>query len=348
MSRAVVTPELTEIIRTIRIENRILSKDLAASINKSTAYISKFEKGDIKTIDTDDLYTILQLLFCDDNDQGIIEKIYQSLRIKYSREEIAQILWFKNYDTVDRKIPVPEGLIDYINTVIIDNHISKKHLLFRINANESLPEETKTDPSIPFNRWFHTQLDDGRHIDQIKIHMSLDRFESILNKGVEKAPYIDLLCIVFYILKTKKYNEAVLIDPEENDALMQEASNTLSKYKFYTVSERQEYLSLKRASAAHPDLLNSEDITNLDLINEIVSGFHFYSEYDVKLANKRLKAFDDNMHWDLGFMMRIISMDFAGLQAISVDRKQEIINEIDKLIIHYAGLPDEKKLIESY
>ena len=46
--------------------------------------------------------------------------------------------------------------------------------------------------------------------------------------------------------------------------------------------------------------------------------------------------------------MRIISMDFAGLQAISVDRKQEIINEIDKLIIHYAGLPDEKKLIESY
>ena len=60
MPRAVVTPELTEILRSIRLQNKIQAKLLAEHIGKSPAYISKLESGNIQTIDTRELYMILQ------------------------------------------------------------------------------------------------------------------------------------------------------------------------------------------------------------------------------------------------------------------------------------------------
>ena len=45
MPRAVVTPELTEILRSIRLQNKIQAKLLAEHIGKSPAYISKLESG---------------------------------------------------------------------------------------------------------------------------------------------------------------------------------------------------------------------------------------------------------------------------------------------------------------
>ena len=52
MPRAIVTPSLSETIRSIRQQNKILANKVAAYVGKSPAYISKLENGDIKTIDT--------------------------------------------------------------------------------------------------------------------------------------------------------------------------------------------------------------------------------------------------------------------------------------------------------
>ena len=47
MPRAIVTPELTETLRGIRLQNKIQAKNLAAHIGKSPAFISKLESGNI-------------------------------------------------------------------------------------------------------------------------------------------------------------------------------------------------------------------------------------------------------------------------------------------------------------
>ena len=60
MPRAIVTPELAETLRGIRLQNKIQAKSLAAYIGKSPAFISKLESGNIQTIDTKELYSILQ------------------------------------------------------------------------------------------------------------------------------------------------------------------------------------------------------------------------------------------------------------------------------------------------
>ena len=116
MSRAIVTPELADTLREIRIENGIQAKDLATHINKSAAFISRLEHRAIQTVDTDDLYAMLSYILTDSsNSEEILEKIYDSLRFKFTKDEIENFLWFTNFDTVERQIPVPESLIDIIN-----------------------------------------------------------------------------------------------------------------------------------------------------------------------------------------------------------------------------------------
>ena len=89
MPRAVVTPELTEILRSIRLQNKIQAKLLAEHIGKSPAYISKLESGNIQTIDTRELYMILQYISGgEENTAQLAERIYSTLKVRYSAKEI--------------------------------------------------------------------------------------------------------------------------------------------------------------------------------------------------------------------------------------------------------------------
>ena len=92
MPRAIVTPELTETLRGIRLQNKIQAKNLAAHIGKSPAFISKLESGNIQTIDTKELYSILQFISGENSSTELAEQIYASLRFKYSSKEIEEQL----------------------------------------------------------------------------------------------------------------------------------------------------------------------------------------------------------------------------------------------------------------
>ena len=119
MPRAIVTPELTETLRGIRLQNKIQAKNLAAHIGKSPAFISKLESGNIQTIDTKELYSILQFISGENSSTELAEQIYASLRFKYSSKEIEEQLWFTNYDTVECLLPIPEALIDDLSLIHI-------------------------------------------------------------------------------------------------------------------------------------------------------------------------------------------------------------------------------------
>lgn len=73
-----------------------------------------------------------------------------------------------------------------------------------------------------------------------------------------------------------------------------------------------------------------------------------YSEYNIKLANEQLDAFAKNMHSDLGFMMKLVSMDYCKLDKVSVSKKKELLASIETLIQDYTNLPESKISIETY
>jgi len=95
------------------------------------------------------------------------------------------------------------------------------------------------------------------------------------------------------------------------------------------------------------EILSSFDNANIEILSDIISGFRFASEHNIKTTNEQLQAFRQNMHWDLGFMLRVISLDFKSLEKTSFSNKKALISEMEKLVSKYAQL-SEMHNIEEY
>ena len=348
MPRAVVTPELTEILRSIRLQNKIQAKLLAEHIGKSPAYISKLESGNIQTIDTRELYMILQYISGgEENTAQLAERIYSTLKVRYSAKEIEDQLWFVNYDTVERTLPIPESLIAEINALIQNTGISLQQLNQRINANEALSPEEIEDERIPFNHWYHKTGND-RAAQSIKIKLPESTMNAILECKIDACPYVFVYCILYYVLKVKYHGDVIQISDEDNSALVDETVRILNLHKFYSITEKKAVTAEMESKEEVLERLSSFDRDNIEILNDILSGFQFASEYNIKRTNEQLKSFSENMHWDLGFMLRIISMNFRDLERTSVSNKKNLIAEIEELIKKYAEIPDQQNIIESY
>lgn len=347
MPRAIVTPGLAETLRAIRLQNKIQAKQLAAHIGKSPAFVSKLENGSIQTIDTEELNSILQFISGQESPIELAEQIYKSLKLKYSAKEIEEQLWFVNYDTVECVLPIPAALIDEFNLRIDRLGISRQYLASRINANEAISEEENNDRSIPYNQWYHQERI-GENAHSIKIKLPEEQLNKILDKEYDVAPYVIVFCILFYLLKIEEYKETVTLSEAQNSALMQKTTLTLNDFKFLSISEKNRLISEKQSQEEIHDLLSSFDNDNIEIINDIIHGFQFASEYNIKSTNEQLKTFSDNMHWDLGFMLRLISLDYCSLEKTSVSNRKNLLTEIEAIIKKYSELPDEQNRMETY
>ena len=142
MPKIVVTNRLADTLKMLRMQNGIKSKDLAEYLGKTPGYVSKLEKQEVKSIEIETVESIFSFILGEDYKKTEIwEQIYASLQIKYSKAEIQGEIWFKNFDTVHRYIPIPDSIIDFLNQKIFELNITREYLLKRINANEDLSEE---------------------------------------------------------------------------------------------------------------------------------------------------------------------------------------------------------------
>ena len=348
MARVIVTPELADTLRSIRLQNKIQAKILAKHIEKSPAYISKLESGNIQSIDNHELHSILQFISCADNSlDDIAEKIYASLKYKFTKKEIEEQLWFTNFDTVERKIPIPASLVDVINAHVESLGITHEQLLGRINANEALEDEENNDDSIPHNQWYH-QGRIGGSAQSIRMQMSLKQLDDILNMEADVSPYIFVFATMFYILKTETYGSQVKISDEDNKELMAKTTAMLNQHKFFSIAAKNALLFERETQEEVFELFNTFDHDNMEIINKILSGFKFATEYNIKETNTQLKSFCDNMQWDLGFMLKLVSLDYKALEKTSVSNRRNLITAIEKLVLDYSQIPENKNKIETY
>ena len=347
MARAVVTPELADTIRSIRLQNKIQVKDLAQHIGKSSAYISKLESEKMQNIDTDVLYSIFRYISNTDSDNDLAEKIYSSLKIKHSKKDISDQLWYVNFDTIDRRIPIPEALIDELNLRLDTIGVSREQLLRRINANEALSDIEKNNAKLPYNQWYYDDSVEGFKTS-IKLHMDSAQLDAILNKEADVSSYMYILSIAFYIIKMEQFNNKVQIDNTEYGLVYDSAVGLLNSYKFYSMAEKNVLLSTKETQSEVLEMLNSFDLDNIEIVNKIISGFKYSSECNIKDTNIKLTSFEQNMRWDLGFMMKVISLDFKSLDKTNFSNKRNLISEIEGLILKYSQLSENENRLESY
>ena len=350
MPKAIVTTELADVLKTLRIQNNIQSKEVAEHINKSPAYITKLEKADLKTIDSNELSSILHFITAAKNDSNTVEEIYQSLKVKYSDEEIESQIWFTNFDTILRKIPVPSELIDIINNTLDNNNISRSYLLSRINANECLSKAENDDHSIEYNHWFRSDENDNQLKYRIKMYMSEEQLNRILDKELDISPYMFIFCILFYTNKIIKFHDTVELNDEVYTELYNNTILELNKYKFFSISAKRKLWEQEqfKNDTKWNKLFNSFDEENIKYIKDILVEFSIASQYNIKYANEKLSSFSKNLEWDLGFMLKIVSMDYSQLDEISVSNKKALLDDISKIINRYKELPSSQNKIEEY
>ena len=353
MARYDVTHELAEVIKSTRIQNHVPSKELAEHIGKSRSYMSKLEKGDIKSIDESELTTIFKFIFNNDSDfqnflNTTLAKILDTLELRLSNREIDEQLWFSNYDTVLRLIPIPEDIVDDINNRLILSNISINTLCDRINANEGIhPQVTNTDP-YPFNEWQAFVENHQVKFSFIKMKVDISQITEILNKTRKSANYVTILSIAYYLLKMERYQSKIDITSEQSNDIMSSAIQYLNTYKFYSLAEKSKLKSQTKTKAEFEGLLSSFDKDNIELINEIIISFKISSELNLSKTNEYLRDFVKNLKWDNGFMMRIISAQFDKNNNMSFSLKKQMLSEIQDIIHKYNTLPIEQKNIEIY
>ena len=126
MPKIVVTDKLADTLKMLRMQKGIKSKDLAEHLGKTPGYVSKLEKKEVKNIELEAVDSIFSFILGKEYKKTEIwEQIYASLQVKYSKDEIDKEIWFSNFDTVYRYIPVPETIIDYFNEKMLSLNILK-------------------------------------------------------------------------------------------------------------------------------------------------------------------------------------------------------------------------------
>ena len=350
MAKVEITPILADSIKTLRMQKGISSRGIASAIGRSPSYFSKIENGSIKSIDKSELDRIFDVITGDDRSlDKQIDSLYATLKIKYSAEEIKEDLWFHNYDTVWRFIPVPVELVDDINRRIAQSQITVDYLVERINGNDDVPSEYNTASENDFNEWKIYRNDRGMSGEQyIKMSVSTQQIEKILTKNVNVSNYVTILGIAYYLTKIENYQDLRELPYDESERLMECTVNYLNSYKFYSLSEKERLLSCAVSTEDYQSILNSFDKENMDLINEMLSGFKVFSELNVEFTNKQLTAFIANLHWDASLMLNFIGIPFSELGKMSFTLKQEMLTEIKKIVKKYQDIPDNEKGIETY
>jgi len=346
MPKIVVTDRLADTFKMLRMQNGIKSKDLAEHLGKTPGYISKLEKQEVKNIDAETVEAIFAFILGEDYKKTEIwEQVYASLQIKYSKAEIDEEIWFTNFDTVYRHIPIPDTIIEYFNDKIETLDITRDLLLQRINSNEALSDDEKSDLNIKPNIWYSVTPGKG---SLIKISMSENMLSDILDKKMLSSPYVFVYCILYYLLKIEKYGELVEIEENQNIQMHQEVTSILNEHKFYSIVERDNIVGKAQSEQEIQELLSSFDNDNAKLISEILSELKFASEIDIRVTNDRLNAFLKNLSQDTWFTLKIISLDYHLLEAVDMDQRKAFLRDVESLIQKYTDTQKNIKNTETY
>lgn len=346
MPKIVVTERLADTLKMLRMQNNIKSKELAEHLGKTPGYITKLEKQEIKSVELETVDSIFSYILGNDyRKTEIWEQIYASLQLKYSKAEIEEEVWFANFDTVYRQIPIPETLIEYINERIISLHITRDVLLKRINANEALTDDEVNDINIKPNIWYPSKSGKG---SSIKINMSVNMLSNILDKKISSSPYVFIFCILYYIYKIEQYGEVGKLEVPQTKQLYRKVTLTLNSYKFYSIVERDAIVKSAQSKEEMQDLLSSFDNENAELISEILRELKLASELNIEVTNERLSAFIKNLNCDLWFTLKIISLNYNLLDNIDMDQRKEFVDEVESLIHKYTDSQKKRKNIETY
>ena len=270
-----------------------------------------------------------------------------TISLRYSDDEIEKEIWFRNFDEVQRLIPVPKKLVEELVGDMKSNNISIEYLCNRINGNECISSDIKDIDSYSYNFW-HSIVENGEIKDTfIRMKLETDEIEDILTQKIKSSNYVTVLSIAYYIRIIKLNKEPNNIAKDEYILLFRETKQYLNDHRFFSLQQKHYLESTAKSDAERESLMSVFDKENAKTINNVIEMFRLFSDFDMLKATEYLNKFEINLKWDCAFIFRLISFEFDKITC-DVSEKQKLLNEINDLVHKYINIKSEDNPIQLY
>lgn len=342
-----MTSEIGEKLKDFRNQYKVKAKDLAEHLGKSGAYISKLEKGEIRTIEKQEFVKITNFITKTENGY---ETFCETVAALVDSEFIERSALLLNFDWVDRKIPIPDELLKYINDKIEKNNIDIVKLIEYINSNEDLDEnffvEQNLDKAdLEFNTFMPYYEADSNTVSRnfILVHLEYEEISKILCGKIKKTSYLCIYSILYHIFKTIERKTCVFLDDGIKNNIKKKTENKLISYKFYTLSNKRSLLNKAKEAIEPQDVLSSFDCKNRDLMSSIVGTLSALSDYDVDYMNKKMEMISRNLRSkDPSFAVAYMALDIEKLAIKPIKIKREFLNGVSELVEKCLNMEDDE------
>ena len=351
MPKIEMTLRIGIMLKELRVRYGVKSKEVAKYLDKSPAYISKLEKGGIKTIKREELNSIIDFI---SNGDFSYEEFLEELSLSVSNDEMGKMTantWFFNFDTIERQIPISKEFINYISNKMHTLSIDPLTLIEYINKNEDLEEaflekQELIKSDVNFNTWYsykeyNYELEKYKFFIYLKY--SVKELEDLLSYEKETCSHTFVFALVYHLLKIE-YSEDKNIELEK---LKREATDILKIYHIYTLSERNRLLIEEENIEKLNSILNKFDVDNQRIVSEIIGFISYLSDSDVKYTNEKLEVIKNNLKQNPSFTLNYMAVPLKQLFTSSKELRGEFIKDIENLVEKYSQEQKENP-IETY
>lgn len=340
-----VTPELTTLIRTIRTQNTVSAKDLAAFIKKSPSYVSKLESGDVKNIQEEDLTKILSFLIGgEDFYKDVLPAAVRTLMSFMPGERLPEQVWLLQYDTTKRPVLVSEEMALDLKERLEELGMDAERLAAFMNENfdSELSAAFPANEIIPFEQQGRTRI-------LVRLELKPKDISRILSGADRHTTYLVIYGISHMLIRLEKFGcVSHKLPPENAVEILRDTSAYLEKYQVHSLIGFGRMLSSKTFINRQVNMVNTFGSVSSELMNSITEFFRDALKYDTLGTTQAMDAFSKSLSWDPAFILKLIQLPFYRMEGLSFRQKKNMIQEITALMEKYDHMSDFEKKLEIY
>lgn len=346
MPKYPVTKNMGAALKNLRQQRKVKAVDLAKSINKTGAYISKLEKGDLNSIDCDVFINIIRRMSNNkDEFNEAINILLKDTSAQYSEEEIQNEEWRLNLDYFYRALPIKEEYRNLIRSMMEKLSISSTELSNYINQNYDLYNDESLSgidlDKEPRNKWKFN----GGH-PYVLMQISPEQINKILDDPDKKTScYANMFCILLSLYRLEKLDK---------DKAYIQAHNDLEKMQILTLQDTENIMQAYGEEKKLHDLLSQRNNDNLPYENKklleelhsFVRHIYSFSVININYANEKMESINRVLEEDPPIALKLLGTDITPLKDKPTSLKKDFFNALDELIKEYSAKEADDKPME--
>lgn len=344
MPKYKVTKNMGSALKNLRQYRKIKAIDIARSIDKTGAYISKLEKGVLNTIEEEDLIIIINAMSKDEEEfNEALKTLLKDTTMEFSEEEAANEEWKLNLDRVFRQIPINEKYISIIKEKIHSLDITTQELSDYIYSNSDLYNDVNFSKELldssPYNKWI---FNNGNSF--IKMEVPSELINGIIDGKKTITNYDTLLIILITLFR---------LDKNSKEDSYKKAYNIFHELKIQTLSEKEELMQAYDQQKFTNNLLEQRDNKDLAPADiKLIQLLHDFNKHinsfaqgvDINYTNQKLSTLVNTLEEDPVLFMGYIGIDLSKLKDVDMQIKRDFTKAVSELVDEYSiRQPKEEK-----